>query len=383
VVSDKNSVLTRRFAAGVVSFVVRCPTTAIQDAVERLFVDILDASDLAPDHEIVVEESGTGLLSVTVVDGQSFRATRPNIALANLVSAVTRLALDEDPGRLHLHCAALSLDGRGVLISAQSETGKTTLTAALVQRGWTYVSDEAVALELESTSVFGFAKPLMIKPGGGELVPEIEKGRVSLEPGDTGWWHTPASSISDRIVSEVTPAAIVILHRHPDGSTDVPRPATPLHPADAVVALMEETMDAERFGPDGVVVLANLAARCKCVKLPVGPLEAATAALEELMGSPGEQYEVRVLERTIELDDQKWHDTPGVHALVIGERAVIHDTAVGTILALDEAGTAVWRALHGDAPAWWNDEIMNADGTQDFVAQLASLGLLAAGTITE
>jgi hypothetical protein len=67
--------------------------------------------------------------------------------------------------------------------------------------------------------------------------------------------------------------------------------------------------------------------------------------------------------------------SPGVVSVVIGDRAAIHDTASGAILALDEGATRVWTQLGG----WSVDEEMDIDGPVigPFVAQLRALGVLA------
>ncbi len=376
VVSDEDGHLTRRFAAGPATFVVRCPSTAVRDSVEELFVDLPEGSQTTPDTEIVLLEAPAGRLMVRAAD-RHVGPQSPNGALATVVTSVSRLALDADPGHLHLHCAALSLGKRGVLISAPSGTGKTTLAAALVVRGWSYVSDEAVALEAGSPIACGFPKPLLIKPGGGGLVPQLEAASVSLVSEEEPWWLVPVSALPASIEGELEPSLIVILHRANDGSTDASPVATPLHPADAVVALMGQTMDAERFGVDAAATLGHLAARCRCVAMAVGPLDAAVLVLEELIRSSPERHESRDLDPPAETGTNGWRVTASVRSIMIGERAVVHDTAGGAVVALDEAGTALWRALHGEAPIWWEPETMTTPTTEAFLDQLSAHGLVA------
>jgi len=370
--------LTRRFAAGPATFVVRCPSAEIRTAIEVLFVDLPDGSSADDCSEIALIVAGDGLLELKVEGGRHVAPQDIDGAIASMVTAVSRLALDADPERLHLHCAGLSLDGKGVLISAASGTGKTTLAAALTRRGWSYVSDEAVALESDSSTAFGFPKPLGIKPSGRDLVPELAAGRVDLGLVDELWWHVPARSLAAAVETELTPSVIVILHRAPDGSTDTVSVATPIHPVDAVVALMGQTMDPQRFGAHAVAVLANLAARCSCVTLPVGPLDAAASVLEQLAKSTVEVDEVEEFERTAASDTgvHPWQVSDSVRSVRIGDRVVVHETEGGAIAGLDEAGSAVWRALYGSPPAWWEPEMMQSSGTRAFLDQLVSHGML-------
>ena len=169
---------TRYFAAGSALFAARCPSAILAAAVEEVFVDLPEAQPSAVAADVVVTDAGGGRLNIDIDGVRRCSAQAPDLAMATLVSAVSRLALDAEPEHLHLHCAALSLDGDGVLISAASGTGKTTLAAALSQHGWTYVSDEAIALDATSATAVGFPKPLVIKPGGGDIIDEYESREI-------------------------------------------------------------------------------------------------------------------------------------------------------------------------------------------------------------
>ena len=365
--------MTRGFAAGPATFAVRCSSPSLRDAVERAFTD-LPQPDEGVEHELAMLETEGGV--VLHAPDRRVPPQAANGALATLVTSVSRLALDDDPDRLHLHCAALSMDGRGLLISAPSGTGKTTLAAALVLGGWTYVSDEAVALTLGSDDAHGFPKPLLIKPGGGRLIAELEAVSVPTDEDEAPWWIVPASEVPAPIARHLTPSLIVILHRSLDGGTDeVPVPVA-LHPTDAVVALMGQTMDASRFGPDAVVALAAMAAQCRCVALPVGPLADAVGVLEELIRSPHQAMNHRDLGPSAQPSVGGWRVPGEIRSVIIGDRAVVHATVGGAVLALDEAATGLWRALHHDAPAWWSPEAMRTPNAVAFLEQLQSHGLL-------
>ena len=127
-----------------------------------------------------------------------------------------------------------------------------------------------------------------------------------------------------------------------------------------------------------MAVLANLAARCSCVTLPVGPLDAAASVLEQLAKSTVEVDEVEEFERTAASDTgvHPWQVSDSVRSVRIGDRVVVHETEGGAIAGLDEAGSAVWRALYGSPPAWWEPEMMQSSGTRAFLDQLVSHGML-------
>lgn len=373
---ERDGKLTRSFVAGSASFRVRCPSVAIREVVEALFVDMHGGDSEADVVEVAIKDRGDDTFRLELDGSRNFGEQTLNSTLTSLVTAVSRLALDSDPTRLHLHCAALVREGRGVLISAPSGTGKTTLAAALIQGGWSYVSDEAVALELGSDRAIGFAKPLTIKPGGGHLVPTLESARVIATDQDA-WWHVPVSAATARIEPWLEPTVVVILEMGTEEDWNNPKGALPLHPADAVVALMSQTMDAERFGSEAVLVLAKLAARCRCIQLRVGPLTALSVEIESAARLVPDDLAVRELVRPAPTEMSEWSVPDTVVSLSIGERVVIHDTAGGAIVALDEAGASAWLALHGAAPSWLPPQAMEAPGTLAFLSELSAHGLVS------
>jgi hypothetical protein len=68
------------------------------------------------------------------------------------------------PGWL-LHAAALERDGRAIVLAGPSGAGKTTLSLALVARGWRIATEEMVLIDA-SLAVRGLARPLHAPAGG-------------------------------------------------------------------------------------------------------------------------------------------------------------------------------------------------------------------------
>lgn len=365
---------TRTFQAGRASFRVRCDTVDVRNRLEAVFADLPVGDEATPVKDYTLRSDADGLFSLG--EGASaLGSPEPfDSALAFLLSNVSRLALDADPQHLHLHCASLESADGGVLVAAPSGTGKSVLAATLLTRGWAYLSDEAVALRKDDRKVTGFAKPLLIKPGGAELVPGLARHLRAEEEAD-GWITVAAGSIGATTVS-VTPAAVVLL-----ASADSPDPTAPprleaMHPADATVALMANTMDAERFGPEAVGVLAELASTCHCLSMTIGPPGQMAGGLEEIVREPRPACQIRAFHSSAVPSASAWQVPSAVRAVLVGERAVVHNTEGGSIAALDEAGAAVWRALHGDDPDWWDPEQMSTPGVEAFLHALAQQGLL-------
>lgn len=368
--------VTRPMAAGAAAFRVDCPTRGVHDLIEALFADLVSpgTQDVAT---IRVADVGGDRFDLRLPD-----RTISNVSLAeavtHLVTGVSRLALDQDPHRLHLHGATLSRGGCGVVVSAASGTGKTTLAGALAVRGWGYLSDETAMLSKTTRIVRGFAKPMSFKPGGFEVVPGLAEARIPFGDSDGDWWHVPASRLGAPIVSEAEPTVVVVLQPVPDsdavGDLAV---CTRLHPADTVVLLMSQTMDPSRYGVEAVDVLARLCGAAVCASVQVGPIEQEVEIVAELMDTAVQELEVEVLEHDLDPTiGAGWVPTPEVRAVVLGERVVVHHLGSGAIAALDEAASAVWLAVSGRPTEWWVADALEAPDTIAFLSDLEQLGFV-------
>jgi hypothetical protein len=340
--------------------------------IESLFRDLPSpsASDEPPAVFVVTRErvgrETKWSLTGPRVENQ-FAGSRLTV-LSMLMGAVNISGLDADPERLHLHAAAAVKDGRAVVVAAERDTGKTTAIAHLVRRGWGFVTDETVSLAPDRDQVSGFPKPLSVKPGGRGLVDHLTPWMVpAVEDGREDFRFVPVSA-SGAAVSTGGPVRLVILLRRPefrdptDGAV-----SRALHPADAVVALMQETLDAERFGPTALR-LARLAASCRCYELSVGPPSATADHIEELFR----------LDPPVPPDVSVRPPSPAIGAhvvsITVGDRTVVHDRQSGRIFALDAAATLIWNHLGG----WHPDPTIDLSGpiVAPFVAQLRALGVL-------
>ncbi|HZB93297.1 MAG TPA: hypothetical protein VE397_17755, partial [Stellaceae bacterium] len=107
--------------------------------------------------------------------------------LAPLVKLhMARLAVAAFPHRLALHAGALATTGGALLLPAAAGSGKSVLTAALMARGWNYLSDDTALLAPKDFSVTGVAYALTIKEGAFDVVatlfPELLRQEVHRRP---------------------------------------------------------------------------------------------------------------------------------------------------------------------------------------------------------
>ena len=93
--------------------------------------------------------------------------------VADIVLALNALAIPEWHGVV-CHAGGVARDGSGVMLPAEPESGKTTLTAGLVRHGFDYLTDEGVAFRPGTNIVEPYPKPLSIDVGSWPLFPEFE-----------------------------------------------------------------------------------------------------------------------------------------------------------------------------------------------------------------
>jgi len=107
----------------------------------------------------IAREASTGLLVVDR-DGSCVQRARTEAAIVDFVlwDAVTR-AVERATDLLALHAGAVALDGRGVLLPAPPDSGKTTLTAALTRSGFSYLSDEVAPIDPETALLLDLVAP--------------------------------------------------------------------------------------------------------------------------------------------------------------------------------------------------------------------------------
>ena len=356
--------VSRPFLAGRFGFIVATSTPELRAVVESLFVDYPEPRGI--DLPQLVRFTLSEVDGPRWVLGQPIGVTSKTLpaALAVLASEVNLASLGADPSHLHLHAAGAAKGGRAVLLHAPRDTGKTTTVVALAERGWALLSDEMLALDALADVVSAYPKPLSVKPNGvrqlqglvDALIPSTGDPAVDV-------LHLTMAGIGAEAVRSAHPHLVVSLRRVEDG------PAAPearmIHPVDAVVQLMGDTLDAERFGPRAVEALSRLAAAAHCYQVRAGTPGRTVDLLEELFAMPGEERKITPLEPSD-------RTASGVVSVLIDERVVIHDTGSGRVLALDPIGTEVW--LHHGG---WSDKPPDrrADAPS-FIHQLAALGLI-------
>ena len=248
----------------------------------------LDWSDGRDSNEALNSSVGSQLVDWGVGKfGQ--QPTELHEAFVLIVQRQIRLALEDDPHRLHLHGALIGdVDERRrrVLMLGASGAGKSTMAAQLVHLGIGYATDEMLAVDADC-SVEAVRKPLKLRQGAKAHYPNLESlvdpllrgviGDVPIAPDAGQWLGEGRTHLSD----------VVVLSRH-DAGPGCPEPCPELQRVPAVTMtrrMAENAFDFSRFGVGrSLLNLARLAASTQCWELSYCDSQRSAPMLAGLVG---------------------------------------------------------------------------------------------------
>jgi hypothetical protein len=182
--------------------------------------------------------------------------------------------LHATPSALVLHAAVTVHDGRAVLLPGASGSGKSTLAAALVARGASYATDEAVAVDPTTGELLANPKPLGLDAGA----------RRALAPFlPAASWDDVALVGADCVGASCAPGApcraVMVVQPEFDATVEGADVA-PLTEFDVASALADQSFNFAHWGAAALDLVAGVARTCRGWRVRFGDLEAAVAAVE-------------------------------------------------------------------------------------------------------
>ncbi|MGZ8215962.1 HprK-related kinase A [Methylomagnum sp.] len=181
------------------------------------------------------------------------------------------------------HSAVLERNGQALLLPAIPGSGKSTLCAALVFRGWRLLSDEFGLFDLAGRRLVPFPRPVALKNESidvirrfapdavlGPLFPKTRKGTVAhLRP--------PTAAVQ-RMDEAVKPAWIIF----PKFTKGAAFSIHALPKAQAFLRLAHNSFNYEITGADGFRAVAEIIRACDCYDLNYGDLDDVIARIDRL-----------------------------------------------------------------------------------------------------
>lgn len=184
---------------------------------------------------------------------------------------------------LILHAAVVERNGRAAVLAAPPGSGKSTLCAGLVRRGWRLLSDELALISLSTGQLEGLARPVSLKNESEHVMrtfsPDAVFGRVARETSKGSVIHMRARSEDVARVDEPARPAWIIFPRF---VRDAPAVLSARAKADAMMELGRNTFNYALLGRTGFDAMADLVTSSECFDFSYGRLEDAIEVFDRL-----------------------------------------------------------------------------------------------------
>jgi len=184
---------------------------------------------------------------------------------------------------LTLHAAVVERSGRAAILPAPPGSGKSTLCAALVHRGWRLLSDEMALVSLADGRVWPIARPVSLKNASIDVIRRFAPEAVLSAPthdtskGTVVHMKVPTAQVL-RMDEPATPAWVVF----PRYVAGAPARLIERPKADAMIELGQNSFNYGVLGRAGFDALVDLVTACDCADFSYAHLDDAIAVFDRL-----------------------------------------------------------------------------------------------------
>jgi HprK-related kinase A len=188
---------------------------------------------------------------------------------------------------LLIHAGIVEKCGSAVILAAPPASGKSTLTAGLISRGWRLLSDELTLIDPTSGLAIPIARPVGLKNESIELirnfVPGAVIGPLALDrtKGSIAHLKPPADSV-ERVCESALPQWVIF----PKFQSGCPATLTKYPKPNALLRLADNAFNYSQHGIRGFETLSTLIDRCGCYEFTYGKLDEAIAQFDTLACEP-------------------------------------------------------------------------------------------------
>lgn len=189
---------------------------------------------------------------------------------------------------LIIHAAVVERGGQALILPAPPGSGKSTLCAALVQRGWRLLSDELAMIDPVSGLLEPLPRPVSLKNASIDIIRAFAPEAVLNPPvfetvkGTVSHMQPPADSVR-RGQERAVPRWVVL----PRYAADSPTELLPLGKAQGMMQLAENAFNYSLHGRSGFETLGRLVDAADCYTFRYSRLEEAIATFDRLAGGGG------------------------------------------------------------------------------------------------
>jgi HprK-related kinase A len=190
-------------------------------------------------------------------------------------------------GHLHqyliIHAAAVERGGRALLLPAPPGSGKSTLCAALVSRGWRLLSDELALISPETGNVVPLVRAISLKNASIAVIGRFARAmRIGPAVHDTlkgsvAHVKPPIESVQQQ-ADPATPRWVV----KPRYAAGEPARLQACAKGQTFIQLADSAFNYEVHGRRGFDLIGDLVASCDCYELSYSDLEEAVGMFNDL-----------------------------------------------------------------------------------------------------
>ncbi len=185
---------------------------------------------------------------------------------------------------LLLHSAVVERGGLAAILPAPAGSGKSTLCAGLIHRGWRLLSDELGMVSLADGSVGALARPVSLKNESLAVIkrfePSVVFNRVSVGTSKGSVVHMRAPAAHVARMHEPARPRWVVFPRYVADSAPLLQPRSR---AGSLLELGRNAFNYSHLGKPGFDVLADLVTACDCYDFQYSDLNDAVAAFDGLL----------------------------------------------------------------------------------------------------
>lgn len=184
---------------------------------------------------------------------------------------------------LIVHAAVVAKDGFAMIMPAPPGSGKSTLCAGLVNRGWRLLSDELTLIDPATGEVIPLPRPVSLKNQSIEVIREFAANAVigrsvrDTIKGTVAHMKPPSDSVAQADMRAV-PAWIVF----PKYQAGTSARLEPHAKARAFMHMAGNAFNYSLLGALGFHTLANVIERCGCYDFTYSSLDEASAVFADL-----------------------------------------------------------------------------------------------------
>jgi HprK-related kinase A len=189
---------------------------------------------------------------------------------------------------LIIHAAVIERNGHAAILPAPPGSGKSTLCAALVHRGWRLLSDELTLIRRSDSALVPLPRPLSLKNASIPLMKAYAPGAVfspsvsDTVKGTVAQMKAPTQSVVR--AGETALPGWVVFPRYESGA---PLSLTPVPRTRAFMRVAENAFNYAQLGVEGFNALAGLIRHSDCYDLHYSSLDEAVAAFDRLGAQAG------------------------------------------------------------------------------------------------